>query len=230
MTERKVLYQNEFIREETDNEYKYIFVNDKFVWKNKIGTLKYYCNDFDNHESGIAKPAFIGEFRMFDCYGSMHSFGYVLDEFNWEKYDIDTDDSFLENKGTNTSDNGILEYPYHNNNKKYKIAGYSYQKDREVYHKDSIYEITTKYLLDKEDNIIEENLFYIYKKIDKKTDKILEKYQHNYTYIMNPITKRPINVIDNINYEIIFEYDKLDEIFFEAYCNSEFLFLEKAIV
>lgn len=205
----KIIYQNEFIREETEfegnNEYNYIYVNNELVWKNKIGTRKFYCNDFDNHESGIVKPAFIGEFRMYDCYGNMHSYGNVIDEFNWEKFEIDTE------------------------NEEKKITGYSYQKGREVFDKDSIYEITTKYLLDEQDNIIEENLFYVSKKINKKTKEIIESYQHNYTYIMNPITKKPIKIIDNINNEIVLDSNKLDEQFFDAFCNSELSGLEDAL-
>jgi hypothetical protein len=174
MMERKILYQNEFIREENDNEYNYIFVNNELIWKNKIGTPKFYCNDFDNHESGIVKPAFIGEFRMYNRYGNMYAYGNVIDEFNWEKFEIDTE------------------------NEEKKITGYSYQKGREVFDKDSIYAITTKYLLDVNDNIIQEDRIYSTQKINKKTKEIVKKEEHNYTYIMNPITKKPIKIIDNI--------------------------------
>jgi hypothetical protein len=196
MMERKILYQNEFIREENDNEYNYIFVNNELIWKNKIGTPKFYCNDFDNHESGIVKPAFIGEFRMYNRYGNMYAYGNVIDEFNWEKFEIDTEK---------------------------KITGYSYQKGREVFDKDSNYDITTKYLLDEQDNIIEENKIYTSLKINKKNKNIIEKNEYNYTYIMNTITKKPIKIIDNIKNIVVKENEIkcIDNIFNNICMNSE---------
>jgi hypothetical protein len=197
MTEREILYQNKVIREESDNEYIYIYINNEFVWKNKIGTRKFYCNDFDNHESGIVKPAYIGEFKLYDCNGFMYSYGFVIDDNNWEKFDKDT----------------------------FEREGYSYQKGREVFDKDNIYNITTKYLLDEDDNIIREDRKYITEKYNVKTKKKEGLTEYDFTYIMDIKTKKPIEIINNLKNEKIIYSDikKIDKKFNNAYMNSEML-------
>jgi hypothetical protein len=195
---RKIIFKNKIITEESDNEYEYIYINNEFVWKNKIGTKKFYCNDFDDHESGIVKPSYIGEFRLYDIEGNMYSYGNVIDDNNWEKFEKD----------------------------EFGIEGYSYQKGREVFHKDMIYDIITKYLLDENDNIIREDRKYTTVKMNIKTKEILESTNYDYTYIMK--NKKPIEIIDNIKSGKLINTDKkIDNNFNNAYMNSETLpFLE----